>query len=257
MKNQKHQKTTVYVAILCSSLISLAALGATFPKTPEGMSSKTAKEMTALPDVKVKLGEPLKESAFKGKSETELSLMRNSIAAQAGFEFTEPWLKNYFSSRSWYKPGNYDPKNLKPVDQANVQMIMDYQKAHGLWTANKGAERHIAAQPDPREHVFRHTLKMRYCDFSSDDGNYQFTLHFHFNGTVNASKLEISAYDGSYYSSGEAPSIKGNWKVTEDGNVIVTLNDPEKHLKHHEIILKVETENAITHKCTGHGKQLR
>jgi hypothetical protein len=233
MKKQNAYISTL--AIVCSSMISLSAFGASFPKTPEGMNTKTAEEMKAWPDIKVKLGKPLTEAAFKNKTETELSLMRNSIVAQAGFQFTNPWLKSYFASRNWYKAGKFDPKVLSPVDYANAAMIKKYQREHGLLTvSNTPIARNVAGVDTPSkltgDILHSRILTMRYCDFYIGS-DYAYTLTFHRDGTVNTSEMGDNgaygtsygeAYGDAYGSSyggaygGNAGITSGKWNLTTD-----------------------------------------
>ncbi|RYZ79862.1 MAG: YARHG domain-containing protein [Proteobacteria bacterium] len=116
MKLSLLNMTRGLVTLLITMGFTFSASGATWPKTPAEFAAKGPGDMKPYADIKVTLGKPLSPSSLKDKTETELSLMRNSIYAQAGLKFSEPWLQHYFGSRAWYTPGKFDPKTLGKVD---------------------------------------------------------------------------------------------------------------------------------------------
>jgi hypothetical protein len=101
---------------------SAQAAGKSFPKWSE-FKAYSVEQMKALPDVKVATGKKMSAKGLAQKSITEVVLMKNSIFAQKGFEFTTPYLKNYFASRSWYKAGDYKAANLSKTDRNNAKML--------------------------------------------------------------------------------------------------------------------------------------
>jgi hypothetical protein len=104
------------------SMLATSAFAAEFPTFNE-FKDYSAREMRAVPDVKVPLGKAVKASGLKNKSEVELLLMKNSIYAQAGYSFKAVYLKNYFESRTWYRGGRYDQNKIKSVDRENSHVI--------------------------------------------------------------------------------------------------------------------------------------
>lgn len=55
----------------------------------------------------------------------EWTVLAAEVEAIRGKRFDdEPWLQQYFDERYWYQPANhYNPKNLTPVEQKNLQLI--------------------------------------------------------------------------------------------------------------------------------------
>lgn len=69
----------------------------------------------------------LTEQDIAGMSKAELRLARNEIYARHGRIFKAQDLKDYFSSRSWYKgtiaPGDFKEDALNEVERANVNFL--------------------------------------------------------------------------------------------------------------------------------------
>jgi hypothetical protein len=61
----------------------------------------------------------------------ELVLLKNSVYAQHGFEFTTPYLKNYFTSRSWYRAGGYSYAALTKTEKKNIRTLNGLIKKAG------------------------------------------------------------------------------------------------------------------------------
>jgi hypothetical protein len=123
----KRGTAAVSALALISSLGLLApgssARAADLPPTMELFSKLTPEQMKKLPDVKVALGKAIEPGTLEGKSETELTLMRNSIHAQLGIHFWAKPLAAYFQTRSWYKDGGYKADKLSELDRANARLI--------------------------------------------------------------------------------------------------------------------------------------
>jgi hypothetical protein len=100
---------------------------AAFPSTIEGMERLTRQELAALPDVKIQRGVALEPSSLQGKNKVILRLMRNSIFAQYGYPFTIKWIRDYFETRTWYRPAAFDATKVAAIDTANVQTIQKYE----------------------------------------------------------------------------------------------------------------------------------
>lgn len=110
------------LAALVLAVVSLNAHAAKFPNWND-FQGYSSKQMRALPDVKASAKQELSEASLKKYSLVELVLLKNSIYAQHGFEFSAPYLKNYFSSRSWYRAGGYSYANLSKVEKKNIRTI--------------------------------------------------------------------------------------------------------------------------------------
>lgn len=71
----------------------------------------------------------LDEEALRQRSLRELSLMRNTIFARAGFEFSSPWLREHFESRGWYEGGPFQEERLSEVDRRNVATLRHVEES--------------------------------------------------------------------------------------------------------------------------------
>jgi YARHG domain/CHAT domain len=74
---------------------------------------------------------PVTETDLRGKSPTELDVMRNSIYAKYGFIFGDNALNAAFIKEPWYKPTRNESevdKLLSPLETANAVKIRDFQK---------------------------------------------------------------------------------------------------------------------------------
>ena len=73
------------------------------------------------------------EADLKGKSGRQLTILRNEVVARRGRPFTDPALRKYFQSQSWYQVDpDYREGNLLPWEVKAMQVIQDYQSKHGL-----------------------------------------------------------------------------------------------------------------------------
>ncbi|RYZ96030.1 MAG: YARHG domain-containing protein [Proteobacteria bacterium] len=126
------------LAVLVFSLVSLSANAAKFPAWND-FQGYSAKQMRALPDVKASAKKELNAASVKKLSIVEIVLLKNSIYAQHGFEFTSPYLKNYFTSRSWYRAGGYQYASLSKVEKKNIAFLKGMiKKAGGTDKPSKG-----------------------------------------------------------------------------------------------------------------------
>lgn len=73
---------------------------------------------------------------LKGKSATELEIMRNSIFARRGLIFTREDLAEYFSRQPWYTPVTRDAaavhRQISPAERYEAFLILDFQNRHQL-----------------------------------------------------------------------------------------------------------------------------
>ncbi len=83
----------------------------------------TMEEFKILPDYKYPLNQPLPKDFEKGKKKNLLILYRNSIFAQYGYEFKTKWIKDYFLTRPWYKPGGYRYEMMTKIDNDNINTL--------------------------------------------------------------------------------------------------------------------------------------
>ena len=202
-------------ALLGALLVGFSSLApaapATLPLSPRELMQKSVAEMKLLPDVKVTLAHKLTVKDLKDKSETELSLMRNSIFAQAGVKFSDPWLKNYFTSRSWYDASKPHADAITQVDRDNAKMILAYQKSHNLVAfVQKPVQTRVAAgQRKPEVKLSDIALRKailgaKYCSLYNEDGLVG-ELRFHHDNTVeisNGNEFSEGAYASSYAARG-------------------------------------------------------
>lgn len=70
----------------------------------------------------------------QGMSLKELNRLLNEIYARHGFVFTDPDLKEYFESKSWYKATNADDEAVRSefndMESKNLNFLANYRKAH-------------------------------------------------------------------------------------------------------------------------------
>ena len=59
----------------------------------------------------------------------ELALIRNTLYARRGLKYTKGKYKDYFESKSWYKPSVTSGKDLLPEKEEKlVEIIKKYEK---------------------------------------------------------------------------------------------------------------------------------
>jgi len=81
------------------------------------------------------------EFALKGKSASELRIMRNEIFAKYGYIFNSQDLSEYFKSKFWYKPtkSNVDDK-LTDIDKSNIKQILKFENLAKTDSFNHSSE---------------------------------------------------------------------------------------------------------------------
>ena len=68
-------------------------------------------------------------------SPKKLTYARNEIFARYGYVFKSPELNEYFGKQKWYTPDPNFTGALSPMESANAEMILNYQKtAHQIYT---------------------------------------------------------------------------------------------------------------------------
>ena len=81
------------------------------------------------PDVEL---QDLTAEDLKGKTKTELILLRNSFFAKYGRKFDVDWLRLYFNKQSWYYENpHYDNWYLNDFDIQNIKFIHQFEKQRG------------------------------------------------------------------------------------------------------------------------------
>lgn len=95
-------------------------------------SSQTAKsQYEQLLDTDMRYTE-LSKSDLYGLTPRQLTYLRNSIYARHGYVFNSDELNKYFNQFSWYYPdSSVSGSVLNKTEQANVEMIKEYQKDYG------------------------------------------------------------------------------------------------------------------------------
>lgn len=102
------------------------------PAEDEGSDEDVTKSNTyILPDSAKK---SLKTSDLEKLSEEDIRIARNEIFARHGLIFQSEDLNLYFSNQEWYtgKVKNQDSVKLSQVEQKNLELIIKYEKEHGL-----------------------------------------------------------------------------------------------------------------------------
>ena len=57
---------------------------------------------------------------------------RNEIYARHGYEFSNSKYRNYFSKKSWYKPGGFSESSLSSTEWYNMKLIQSMEKEFGV-----------------------------------------------------------------------------------------------------------------------------
>jgi len=81
---------------------------------------------------------------LEGRTLRELSLMRNTIYARAGNEFSRKWLHAYFTAQPWYKETGYDKSKISGLDRKNAEKIA--RREAGMPKADLVARREVLHQ---------------------------------------------------------------------------------------------------------------
>lgn len=153
------------VGVLALFSVSAMAAEKSFPKWSE-FKTYSVEQMKAVPDVKVATGKKMSAKGMSKKTITEVVLMKNSIFAKQGFEFTTPYLKNYFASRSWYKAGGYKAASLSKTDRDNAKMLSGVLAK----AAGKNPQRMVASKKHHGKHHAKH--KHGKAHMANDDYGY-------------------------------------------------------------------------------------
>lgn len=78
----------------------------------------------------------LTEADLAGKSNWELSILRNEPFARHGFRFHNPRLLSYFQQKPWYHPqfgnANLAWNRMSATERQNAELIRSYQERHGM-----------------------------------------------------------------------------------------------------------------------------
>lgn len=151
-------------AVSMSLASGVALAGQEFPKTYGEFEKLTFQQMKSLPDVKWDLKKKATDGDLKGKSETEIVLMRNSIYAQHGFRFSQKSLANYFLGRSWYKPvyDAFEFEKMNNVSRENVKTMMQFQASLGEGEGKRG----VASESDwTRSQIAYNLFLMGFCTY--------------------------------------------------------------------------------------------
>lgn len=83
------------------------------------------KDSYIFPDSQTK---KLDEAAIKSVKPELLPFARNEIFARRGYVFTKDEYKNYFMSKSWYKPNpNFSTNDLSDIEKYNADLIKSYE----------------------------------------------------------------------------------------------------------------------------------
>ena len=71
----------------------------------------------------------LSKDYLRGKSPSELRIMRNEIFARYGYIFKSEDLRDYFTSKKWYKPTSDNVNGLlTEIDKKNIELIAEFEK---------------------------------------------------------------------------------------------------------------------------------
>ena len=75
----------------------------------------------------------LTDADLRGRSAWELYIARNEIYARHGYGFSRRDLKDYFARQPWYSqryaPGAFNENELSNLEQANIGLILSYERA--------------------------------------------------------------------------------------------------------------------------------
>jgi hypothetical protein len=65
-------------------------------------------------------------------SKSNWGYARNEIYARHGYQFKNSKYKNYFSKKTWYKPGNFSTGKLNSIEWYNMDLIKSMEIEYGL-----------------------------------------------------------------------------------------------------------------------------
>jgi len=198
--------------------------------TIEKMKALKMSEIKKMPDLRVSLGTPFKRKNLINKSLVQLKILRNSIFAQYGRKFKTPWLRKYFKSRKWYKPGNYNEKMLKKNDKKNIVKI---QKFETELTDGLKAESEIYLTKNMKfpENVYVTVKEVSGPKDKTVLFSHNTTYHYHFCPDGRVFKLTDNSskeLNTEYY---------GKWKF--DGNMVTMDFNFERGMKGYGKVLNV------------------
>jgi hypothetical protein len=105
--------------------------------TNKDLSTADTKEekeiILTLNNVKFNLNKPFENTLLNTLNTEELSILRNSIYAKYGYNFSTKEMSVYFSQFSWYAPISKDiEEKLNSVDKENIKNITILEKSDGL-----------------------------------------------------------------------------------------------------------------------------
>ena len=87
------------------------------------------KQETKLENVTKEVTEKaLTVAQLKGKTISELRILRNEICARKGYVFKDSVLHNYFAAKTWYKPNKEVKIILSNIEKENIAFIKETEK---------------------------------------------------------------------------------------------------------------------------------
>jgi hypothetical protein len=230
--------------LLLGLTVGFASHAKDLPSKWNDFEKLSFKEMKALPDVKVDLNKKLSAEDLKGKSETELILMKNSIYAQHGFRFDQKAVANYFLGRKWYKPNmeTQGLEKLNEVSRANLEMFLKEQ------VAVKGGGRETAAEHAYEMSQMAYNLfSMGFCTYEVGGDPKAGMIVFDPGGEAHvfhssASRAAFAPYAYEHYLDKETKElgnasllIPARWSLKKEGDVVhVDLNFDEDSIARYQ-----------------------
>ena len=163
--------------------------------TPEYLDTLTVEQLKALPDYRIPLNQRMNSSMLENKTAAELKLLRNSIFAQYGREFKTKYIRNYFLSRSWYKPGKFSDSMLTSNDKINVRLVQIKESENITYTDN----------------MVMGAKKCKYFENKTDTDS-QYKIEFSDDHTLKFIEVIF------YYGEEEVYEYNGAWRIS-NGNI--------------------------------------
>ncbi len=193
-------------------------------KLIDNAENLTEAEYKSLPDFKYPLNQPLLGDFTMGKKKNLLILYRNSIFAQNGYEFKTKWIRDYFITRPWYKPGGFKQEMLTKIDLENINTLKKIEDSMDANASNSGTPRTV-------EDVFMSKLPIRFGSNPPCPNTFGFAIGFNKDKTI----------EGAGGASGWGFSAKGKWEIQNnkiDFSYDVTITSQSDH--------KIEKQGPFT-----------
>lgn len=136
-KEKKDVRTTIIIGVTCFLVVLILALVLFIPLTNKNKSAQNNEPTISdnsydspystepyILDTQI-----LNENDIRGKSKSDLRIMRNEIYARHGYVFKSSDLQNYFSQKPWYNGTIYNANDISfnSIEKKNIEFIKSHE----------------------------------------------------------------------------------------------------------------------------------